>query len=742
MPLAPRVMAWQQRLANTPGPLTNAGSPVGGTPFLLAGLETASLMVEAAFGADLAGDPNVWSWIDITSDVRQADGQVIHIVIGRGDESSQTQPADCTFQLDNTSGAYSAYNPSGSHYPYVRRNTPIRVRVTLDSGANWHTRFYGFANGFTPSWDTSAHLAVVSVSASGVLRRLLQGTNPLRSAMYRAISQTNPVAYWPFEENAQATTATSPLLTVNAMTLVRGVPRFGAATGPAGAPVLAELPQDDTKLTGIVPVGSSSTSWRIETAIKITYDTLSSGISTFDWFTEGTYTHWLIQISNTTGFYITRIQPDGTTVFHDSNVIPASDVWYHISVNVTQSGGNADITFKVNGVITVSTSAAFTVGRITSVNVNPVGTGAHNTQSIGHVAAWAPWSSSIDTYDAFIGHAGESATTRPTRLCSEEGVSASLVGISDIAMGSQGTDTFLSLLRECEAADDGILYDGFSSGIASVARTSQYNGIPTLAPDMAGGQIAPPFSPVDDDQRNRNLVKVTRKDGSFATYEDSTGPLGTANIGTYDSSLTVNTSSYTGLYDRAAWEVHKGTVEGLRYPTLSLNLAATPSQVPAWLATPLLSRIDVLNVEDVATQHPPGTVSLVLEGYAESLSPFVWDIVANCSPYQPFEVFEIEGTANRGRLDASVSTLGAGISTADTSLSVATPSDPLWTTTATFPADFPLDIGIEGEQVTVTAISGAASPQTFTVVRSVNGVVKTHPANAVVKLWNPGVIAL
>src|SRR5690606_31238296 len=41
-----------------------------------------------------------------------------------------------------------------------------------------------------------------------------------------------------------------------------------------------------------------------------------------------------------------------------------------------------------------------------------------------------------------------------------------------------------------------------------------------------------------------------------------------------------------------------------------------------------------------------------------------------------------------------------------------------------FGADFPFDVMIAGERCRVLEVSGESSPQTFTVVRAVNGVVK------------------
>ncbi len=74
-------------------------------------------------------------------------------------------------------------------------------------------------------------------------------------------------------------------------------------------------------------------------------------------------------------------------------------------------------------------------------------------------------------------------------------------------------------------------------------------------------------------------------------------------------------------------------------------------------------------------------------------------------------------------------------------VSVATtnPNSPLWTTGA---GDFPFDVSVGGERMTVTSISGAASPQAFTVARAVNGVVKAQAAGTDVRLYQPTILSL
>jgi hypothetical protein len=72
-----------------------------------------------------------------------------------------------------------------------------------------------------------------------------------------------------------------------------------------------------------------------------------------------------------------------------------------------------------------------------------------------------------------------------------------------------------------------------------------------------------------------------------------------------------------------------------------------------------------------------------------------------------------------------------------TSIDVATTSGPLWTTADD---DFPLVVDMAGIPVTVTDITGASSPQTFTV--DPDTVTKDLPAGSDVSVWYPPVLGL
>lgn len=754
--VAARLAGWARSHRNLPGPLL--GASLAGLPFLTDVFgANARLLVEAAFGANVKANADTWSWTDITADVRYADGGRVTVSpVGRADETSKSQPAGCVFQLDNTRGDYSK-SPASKWYPYIRRNTPIRVRVTLD-GSSWYVRFQGYANGFTPSWDTSANLAVVSVSAAGVLRRLQQGTSPLKSPMYRAASALSPLAHWPLEDASGVTLAGSSVSNGLPLTVTTAGPVFGktGADAPGGAVSAVEVTAG--VLSGAL-AGTSTAGWAVSFAFRgvksAASATLGSEVNSVSWHANGY--RWMLEIYDddpdiihgvlvgprqigSEANRVSAVTADGTAANTER---PLDGNWHTVVVQATQSGSNATVNLYYDGSLAATKTGAHTLGALSGAVACPDLTLFPvfnlDTFEVSHIAFYETTTAPTGVADATDGYTGESTSARLARLCTEEGVPLNVVGSSTTTMGVQGVDTFVNLLRECETTDDGVLYDGRSSGLSYVTREARYNAATALTADMSADppQVALPFVPVDDDQRNRNKMKVDRKNGSSATYEDATGTLGTSAIGVYDSSVTVNTEDDTGLLFRAGWEVHKGTVDSpYRYPALSLDLAAVPVLAPGWLAMDVSSRIAVANVTSKATQHPPGTLDLLLEGWSETLSPFDWAANANCSPYQPWRVGVIEGTGDTAwRIDSGGSTLSAAAAVGATSLTVAVTDGLLWSTSA---GDYPRDINVGGVQVTATAVSGASSPQTFTVT----ALPYALTAGWSISLWRPTTIAL
>jgi len=174
---------------------------------------------------------------------------------------------------------------------------------------------------------------------------------------------------------------------------------------------------------------------------------------------------------------------------------------------------------------------------------------------------------------------------------------------------------------------------------------------------------------------------------------------------------------------------------------MSLQLIDRPELWAAWLATTLGGRVTAANLP---AQYPPGILDLIVEGYTSTWDSSSWTINLNTSPFAPWRIFQIAAASGDnsefvGHLDTDNSALNANITATATSIAVKTNSGPLWTTTAD---DFPFDINVDGERMTVTNITGSSSPQTFTVTRGVDGYSAAHLTNDAVSLWQPLVLGL
>ncbi|GGV80505.1 hypothetical protein [Streptomyces thermoviolaceus] len=99
-------------------------------------------------------------------------------------------------------------------------------------------------------------------------------------------------------------------------------------------------------------------------------------------------------------------------------------------------------------------------------------------------------------------------------------------------------------------------------------------------------------------------------------------------------------------------------------------------------------------------------------------------------------------TSSPTRIDTDGTILDGDVGPADTTLRIGVTADTPWITADEDPGAFPFDILVGGERMTVTAITGTTSLQTFIVVRAVNGVTKAHAAGQPVQLADPAIAAL
>lgn len=722
-----------------------------GVPFMQNTLgASARLVVEIAWGADLTAAAATWTWTEITADVLQAGGKTISITKGRADEASATQPAKCTLQVDNRLGGYSL-GAQSSNWPNVRRGTPLRVRVDPD-GLGFDVRFFGEITGFSPSWDSTGRDARVDISAAGTLRRLAQGKAPILSAYKRGtLGLTDVVAYWPCEDGKDSKVIASALPTGTPMIISGSAenpyPKFEENTDFLCSDA---LPMSDlTRWTGVVTAHTGTSEVQVRLLIRMPQNALSGTTCTIATLhlSGGTISRVEMYYSIGGLMGLRGFTSAGASAFDTTGVAFASDDTLRLwAITLAQSGANVTYVLSAlavgydGGGIFDGVAATQTLGTSSAVVIGPDLTVLDAV--IGHVSVHTSTADPTGFIDRLNAHFNDTATSRLTRLCAENDVPLTLVGSSDVLVGPQSISPLVTVLREAETADQGLLYDGTSNGLTYLSRDARENIAATLTLNAAAGDPAREVTPTDDDQRTTNKATATRQAGSKATYEDVAGPMGTSKIGIYDSSITVNITQDSDVIDYASWLVHLGTIVGYRWPKLQLDLAKRPAFAPAWSAAGLNVRVDVTNLSTVRTQTPAGTLSLLVEGYTETISQFSWDVVMNCSPYSNWVIGTLaadsgDTSATLMRASSDGSTLASSALSGATSLSVATPSGPLWTTTAD---DLPFDISVGGMRVTVTAISGASSPQTFTVTGAT--VIKALSAGLVVDLWQPPVPGL
>ncbi|RSS51364.1 hypothetical protein [Streptomyces sp. WAC01280] len=660
------------------------------------------------------------------------------------------------FELRNGIGGTVVANP------YFAGQTPGAPSVTDSTGKVWmmaangsisnrHLVFSGVISSWPTRWDLSGEDVWVSVEASGPLRRLGQGTKSLDSTLRRRLPSYSPLAYWPCEDSNGSTQAYSPLARGSALA-VQGWD-FAQDDSLGGSAALPTVTPGGTLRGRIPPPDPATNAWalcllyRVDGAAPVAEQELMS------WTTTGTIRRWRITMG-TSGTHLFGYDASGALVL-DSAIAPISVAflgWTRLEFAAQQSGGN--ITYRIgwtpvgNGTTTnIPGSIAGTVGVLNQIDT-VFGAGLPDIR-VGHITAWATDVIAAAYDSADHGFTGETATSRMSRLATEESRTVALSVYTDpakpsMALGSQRPEDLLTLLQDCADADGGILYESKTDASLTYRdRQTLYNQTPGLVLSYtAEGEIGPPLEPIDDDQKSRNDITVSRTAGSSARAVQETGPMSTAappnGIGVYDDSVTLNLADDNQPPQIAAWRLHLGTWDEARYPTVRLMLHAAPHLIPAALRLTVGDRIQIT---DLPPWLPPGPLDLIVQGWSQVIDQYTWDIVLNCTPAGPWTIGVLDDKL-LGRLGTDGSTLGSGVSANATSMTFVSSPGPRWIDSAGFPTEFPFDVLIGGEQVRVTGITGTTLTQTATVVRSVNGITKSHSAGASIRLAQPLILAL
>jgi len=638
-------------------------------------------------------------------------------------------------------------------------NVPATFGYSAWAVTAYDARFHGQVSSWRPRQDLGGD-AWTEIVAGGLLRRLEQGKTPLKSPIFR--EATDPaelaamVGYWPCEDGGTATQLASGLADGSPMRIVGELNLAASADVFTGSQPLPEL-----GATGIGPGRCNPYAGTGEIAFRGLFSFPSAGLANGTILMEqwqagsAVVARWRLVYGTASGgtLQLVPIGPAGTAVESPTAVAYGlNGARFMLGWNVSDVAGTAHwATFGRRILDDGEVEEGGFDADFTTVVPADIGVAgdlyvAQNRDMAGCVVGHLMVGSSVALVSALdqaiVGYQGELAGERFLRLCAQEGIVGALVGeLGDtIAMGPQRTGTFLDQCKEIERTDGGLLFEARNDRVLLYRnRVSLYNQTPVLTLDFAGDQIQEPIEPDLDDQNARNDITVKRADGSFAKAVQEVGPLNVQEpeddpqgIGRYETEVDVNPETDAQLPDLAHWRLRLGTVAATRYATVIVDV----DKVPAARHVDIGDLITIDNLD-------PDPVGLIAIGSVETIGAKRRLIAFNCIPADGYTVAEVDGTP---RVDTDGSELAGGIDADDTSLSVSptAPHTGLWVTgtTITNPTDFPMDVVVGGERMTVTEISGSSAPQTFTVTRSVNGIVKAHGVGAAVNVAEPAYAAL
>ena len=665
-----------------------------------------TLQLLAAPGADPESDLSLLDpgdWVDWSD---RLVGQVTWQV-GRLGIASQTDPAQLDVVLDNEDGYLTPGNNASPYYPHIDKRTPVPLRLLAAlEGQTPVEQVTCFIKSLRLDFDTTGDYARVSIQAKGRLDWLDRIDAPTVSSSGGTVVASDPVAYWPLTDPTGASQAASGLTGGVPMTK-SGSLKFGTGQGLPSQPNILDLgalKNTIGSLSAPIPAGTSSTSWRVEFQLCWARLTATDDAIGPNWTTAGTIAGWQIYYRHSDARITLRYSLDGSGTFVEldtTKTSPYDGTTRIYRVTADQNGTGVDVVLTIDGVSYLSTTiAAQTLGRPVQAKLRSCfsfnsGYDGSQAPAVGHYTFWAPYSApSTDTLLAATGYAGESAGDRLERLfleATDGGLPITIEPGDTVPMGIQQDGTFAELVRQCEAADAGLLHDGGPYGaMVYQPRSSRYNRSPDLILSITEyHQIADGFSGTMDDRSTVKALTVNTTDGDSGTYTDDTVKGGSA------GSLDLNIYATEDPAQHASWRVAIANTTDLVHDALPLgDLAVETDILTAWQDS---RRVGLrCTVVDLPGQMSPLPLELFADGFAADCDGFKFRVALAAVPARPYEVMV---------LATSAATLMSAVDADDTTWTSVVDAPPRWTTT-----DVPLALTCGGEDpVVATAIADVAA---------------------------------
>lgn len=665
-------------------------------------------------------------WTDVTGSVN-LNASSVTIQRGRASSVEDATPGTLSFTLDNSDGTFTPDNPLSTYYPNVTEGKRVRVRVTKSTTS---TRFVGRIATIDPEYPQVPEDAVVRVTAVDLLGDLERYTmRPLVTEA--ATRQAGSVSYFPLTEPEGASFASAAYAyNASGQALTRLVPMgpgvvdWGRATG-VGTDSASSVTLNPLAYLNGTGYGQAvkDISFFFSASEGATGTVLYAAYQDVNLSAAGYVSLYL----NPDGYLrVTRVLDDGTVIYDGATAYGpkmADGGVYYIRWQDDAAGNQCRLYVNEELVTSgsITSPLAMYLSRI-SLGRPLAGTFSFSHLNIasssgigGGLYELARPSAGTLTQDALLGYvtdwtgvtvASSSSETRVVTPIATDGMSA-LELVQRVANNNPGR----------------LVFDDYTAGevVVGAAADTQSSTVALtvhVEDDAVGGIVTA--------RQGSALVRyVTAANGQESvTVENADADAG-------DATVEATTASSTELEAVASRRLAEGAYQRLRVAKVTLDLAtAENSRYADFFALTPGARV---RVDGLPSTHFGVTR---MDGYAEG-----WVEEIDLAGYRvTFDLSAADAPA-ASVFDTGRFGWGDGVCTASSLTSSATSVTLTWTgssTLSTSAGDYPMDLDINGERVTISsAPAGGTSPRTVTITRGVAPTVaRAHSAGDRVEVWD------
>lgn len=686
-------------------------------------------------------------WTDVTSYVDWTAG--LSTRFGRSDANSQPGPASLTLTLVNDDARFTPGRQVLADNVTVNPNWPNviprrRIRYGYVIGSTRYYRFTGYISGWTPGYKDPAH-PLVTVQAYCWLQ--IGSRVPMSRSYLPEILADAPRAYWPLDdaEGSPRAREYSGGMPLSLTPVPSSLPvQFGAEGPPADIGTSAQFQPTAGSNDGQSFIAASPPPGLVHIEGHL------GGVSADVWVyvatapggTQEILTLWDSSIAgagavasigvNSSGQPLCKVTSItlGTSTTLTSTFDLVANGWTHLAVSL-----GSDTRLYVDGALadTDSYSAGPAVIRTIAV-----GSGPDGTEFVGSVAQVALYHGVLGAdrvaahRDAGSGWLGEKLDERIDRYLAYAGVSSTFIDPSEVELfpspqdGQQVVPAIQDLVANTESGG-AVFYVDPNGFIIFKNRDGRLPGPPDITVDAAGDLDGSQWAPSFDDSTLVNSAEGTQVNisetvsvqtavdqDSVDTYQLSPEEFTSYAVSSVD--VLANAQARVGAYAVPAFRLSSVAVDLWTAQTAGLYAAVGNARLD--------DRLRVTNIP--ADGGPLSQMDFSILGWADTVTDSGYTVTFDTDlAGAPADFIWDDGVYGRWGGTSLLISASGGLTAGQTTVPVLT----IGSAITTAPADYPLTLIVDAEQILCPA-APTGMLQTFSgVTRGINGTIAAPHAD-------------